>query len=125
VLTIREEQIALLTMDLESRFAIRVAGHLKKNFPARCGAQGEDAFLEGVRHCIQRARQWDILAERDICKYAILGLILGPNFDSELPWASEILELVPLQGVQWVLEKLKDRAMASTEAVGDGRNRRP
>src|ERR1700679_3091383 len=94
VLVIRKEQFQLLTDSVEVKFAAELAAFLRE----RMDSPSSSELSELTRHVIARAGFWDIRAESDVCKYAILSLVLGADFDQRLPWAAEILKQVPHRG---------------------------
>jgi len=110
VLTIRNEQMEALRSAVEARFEKQVLAYLRRQFPGRCGALPDETLCDHVRKCIRRARGWGIMAERDICKYAVLGLVMGSDFDRARPWAAAILNQITERGVQWTLEELRSKA---------------
>lgn len=75
------------------KFEDLVLAHLKKFFPNQCKALGEARIRETIRYGVDRARGYQIVAERDVCKYIDLVIVLGRDFDTddELPWAGRIL----------------------------------
>jgi hypothetical protein len=108
--------MAALGADLEHRFEERVIAHLEANLPEFCEELSQDELEATVHRCVERAKAWEILAEGDICKYAILGLLLGADFDTERPWAQAILKQLPKKTVDQCLEELKKGALA---AIGE------
>jgi hypothetical protein len=105
--------MAALGADLELRFEERVIEHLETHLPEFCAEAGPDELKATVHRCVERAKAWEILAESDICKYAILSLLLGADFDTEQPWANAILKQLPKKTVEECLEELKKGALAS------------
>jgi len=67
--------------------------HLNKFFPRQCKTLGEAETLEAIREGIGRAAGYDIVAERNVCKFIDLMFAFGREFDRDrnLPWAQEIL----------------------------------
>ena len=75
------------------RFEDRMLVHLMKFFPEQCHALGEPKLRDTIRYGVQRAKSYQIEAERDVCKYIDLMTVLGRDFDTDedLPWAGRIL----------------------------------
>lgn len=74
-------------------FEERMRAHLEKFFPERCAALGDDAVRELIRAGVAAARNYAIVAERDVARYIDLAVMLrvGPDLALERRWAREIL----------------------------------
>ena len=92
-MVIRTEQVDTFADASLSDFEGRVLIHLRKCFPDRCAKSDEASLRGAIRYGIQRASAYGITAERDVCKYIDLMVVLGRDFDRDpnLPWAAEIL----------------------------------
>jgi hypothetical protein len=93
VLTIRPEQLKVLSQAEVQKFEDWVFTHLHKFFPKECAALGEPKLRESIQHGIRRAAHYGITARRDVCKYIDLMIVFGRDFDtdSRSRWAGEIL----------------------------------
>lgn len=67
--------------------------HLNKFFPNHCEALGDSGVREAIQYGTQQAESYDIVTERDVCKYIDLMFALGRDFDTDpdFAWAHEIL----------------------------------
>ncbi len=61
--------------------------------PQCCKSLGDAALRRAISYGVQRAHNYGITSECDVCKYLDLMFGLGPDFDRDpkLPWAKEIL----------------------------------
>ncbi len=93
MLIIRQNQKNAFEAAARNDFVERMLVHLNKFFPKHYEALGEDNCRELVDHGIENAATYDIVNERDVCKYIDLMVSFGVEFDKnpELPWAGEIL----------------------------------
>jgi len=93
MMRIREEQMEAFSTKARATFENRMVLHLRRFFPQHCEALGEDGIRETIRHGIERARSYAIVAERDVCKYIDLMFGFDRDFDTDegLPWARKIL----------------------------------
>jgi hypothetical protein len=100
MLTIRKEQLKVFSQNETLNFEDRVAAHLRKIFPERSELLGEEKLAELIQRGIKRARVYEIVAQRDVCKYLDLMMIFGQDFDIDpkLAWASATLHEEFLQG---------------------------
>lgn len=89
----RPEQEQAFSQAAVQRFEDRMVTHLGKFFPEQCDALGEADTRAAIREGIQRAAQYDIISERDVCKFTDLMFAFGRRFDedSKLPWARQVL----------------------------------
>ncbi|MCP4343092.1 MAG: hypothetical protein GY799_30515 [Desulfobulbaceae bacterium] len=100
MLIIRKEQIDELSKVAVKRFEDWMVVHLNKFFPDHCKALGEDGVRETIQYGIKRGAIYELVSERDVCKYTDLMFAFGRDFDqdTELQWTSEILNDESLQG---------------------------
>ena len=74
MLTIRPEQLVVLSQPQVKRFEDWMLAHLKKFFPKESEVAGESGLRETIQHGIKQAATYGITTERDVCKY--IGQIL-------------------------------------------------
>ena len=93
MLTIRPEQMKILSHEQVRKYVDRVAVHLKKYFPQRCEAQGDARLRDTIERGIRRAAGYGITTEREACKFIHLMIVFGRDFDTDPrhSWAREIL----------------------------------
>ena len=94
MLTIRPEQLVVLSQPQVKRFEDWMLAHLKKFFPKESEVAGESGLRETIQHGIKQAATYGITTERDVCKYIDLMIVLGRDFDQDekFPWAGQILK---------------------------------
>ncbi len=124
-MNIRPEQMTQLAQAAERDFQQRMGSHLREFFPEQYAGLGEAAVREAVQEAIQKARSYQILAERDICKYADVMSAFGRDFDrnAALGWASSILNDPALRDAGARVNRLADEALGRARALeAEGRN---
>ncbi len=65
--------------------------HAREYFPDECSRLGPEELERAVRDALKRAGSYGLESLRDALQFVDLTLVLGPEFDSALPWAREIL----------------------------------
>lgn len=100
MLKIRPEQNDELAKVALKRFEDKMVVHLNKFFPDHCKVLGEEGTREAIQYAIERSASYEIVSERDVCKYTDLMFAFGRDFDKDpkLPWASKILTDKDLKG---------------------------
>jgi hypothetical protein len=90
---IRQEQLEVLERASVKEFEDRTHLHLQQWFPHQCQLLGEDLIRRAIRHGLQKASGYGLTAECCVRSYIESMLILGGEFDTDvpLPWAAEIL----------------------------------
>jgi hypothetical protein len=91
MLTIRNEQMAVCSKAMIDDFEVRMMAHLRKHFPEPYSSLGDSTAREMIRYGMQQAALYEIRGERDLCKYIDLTMVLGKDFDQQLPWVSKVL----------------------------------
>lgn len=92
MLTIRDEQLALLQDPRRERVMAALVEHVERFFPMRCRALGKVGVHEAVEHGVARASTHGFVTERDLCKYVDLMFVFGRDFDRDEGWVEEVLE---------------------------------
>ena len=118
-MVIRQAQMRALSNNASRTFEDRMVVHLNKSFPNECRELGEPEVREWIRYGIQRASEYRITAQRDVCKYIDLMFVFGRDFDRD-PWASSILNDRALRDPTTKLETLYE---AGKQRVRGVRNR--
>jgi hypothetical protein len=90
---IRHAQLAAFSSSVSERYRLRVIGHIREFFPEECEALGEEGTDELVRYGCMKASAHGFVSGRDVCRYIILMVAFGRDFDRapEHPWAATIL----------------------------------
>ena len=90
---IRKEQMKTLGDCMLQEFEDSMVAHVEKFFPGQHATMREAGVREIVRHGIERAEKYNIISERDVCKYIDVMFVYGRDFDvnPKLPWAIRIL----------------------------------
>jgi hypothetical protein len=113
MLAIRAEQFAVLEQSARDRFERRLAADLHASFPEECAGRDEPGLLSMVREAIARAGQYGLESERDLGLFTDLWLVLGPDFDLDLPWAAQLLNDPYILDPALRIDRLHERAMAA------------
>ena len=90
MLVIREAQMAALQAAMLRRFEPRVARYLRDRLPERVSDLDGPQLEQRVNEIFGRARKHGIVIEWDLCRYAFLDVVLGPDFDARCAWAATI-----------------------------------
>jgi hypothetical protein len=109
---IRTEQLRSFADSAATGFDERMVAHLRKCFPAECDALREPGVRETIRQGIARSAPYGVTGERDVCKFIDLMMLLGPDFDTRLPWAARILHDQVLQTPSARIDQLFTAAKA-------------
>jgi len=90
---LRSVQVDALSEPARRDFLERMRVHLRRFFPRQCQSMNDAQLNARVCNGVRRAGKYDIVNERDVCKYCDLMFALGENFDadSRYPWAAAIL----------------------------------
>lgn len=80
---IRQEQLDVFSDTAVKDFENRMVLHLRQSLPQECSTLNDEALRQAVRHGMERAASYGIVAERDVCKYTEVMLRLGRNFDRD------------------------------------------
>lgn len=93
MLTIRNEQVAVLGKAHEERFRRQAAEYLRKVVPEVCSAMTGQHVLESVNHAVAMCKFHGFAREVDVLRYLNLMYVFGFGFDRdpEIPWAARIL----------------------------------
>jgi hypothetical protein len=93
MLKIRKEQDEELGKIALKRFEDSMVEHLRKFFSDECELLGEDGTRQTIHYAIERAGEYGIVSERDVCIYTDVMFAFGRDFDKDpkLPWAAQIL----------------------------------
>lgn len=119
MLTIRKEQYNKLQEATITGFENRMLAHLTKFFPERCEALGTEGTLGFIRYSVPRAAKYGIVAERDVCIFADIMIVLGKDFDEdpEFPWAKNILGDEEIRGIpEEAVDRLCEAAVRHIKA---------
>lgn len=113
MLIIRREQIEILSQYMYKQFEDRMLIHLKKFFPDKYEALEKTKIKKLIRKGIKQASEYEIITERDVCKFIDLMFVLGKNFDknSKISWANEILCDKSLKSPSKRIKTLCDKAI--------------
>lgn len=83
MIVIRQEQLDVFSNAAVKDFENRMILHLRQSLPQECLALEDEALRQAIRHGMERAASYGIVAERDVCKYTEVMLRLGRNFDRD------------------------------------------
>ena len=115
---IAEDQFERIDAALRSDFHERMLDHIARCFPDHDAALDVEQKHALIDHGIDRAAFWEVTAERDVCLFIDLCLILGPDFDADeaLPWARAILADRAIRTPGERMEALHARTLTVFEA---------
>ena len=125
---IRSEQMAAFSQAAVRGFEDRMVAHVREFFPGRCESLGEEKTRETIRYGIARAEAYNIVVERDVCKYIDVMFAYGRDFDTnpKLPWAGAILNdpavTCPTTRANRVFEAATDSARRQEDSATGGRS---
>jgi hypothetical protein len=93
LLTIRDEQMKILSRMPVEKFVSWMRQRLGKVAPDRCAELGEERTVAAIRLGVARASGYGMPEPEEWSKYVALMFTLGLDFDTDprLPWAQQIL----------------------------------
>lgn len=93
MLTIRRAQMDALEREQCKHFEAQMTLHLNTWFAEDIAEFGADGLSAFIHHGIKRAALYNIVTEKDVCRYIDLMVVLGQWFDCEqvFPWVEPIL----------------------------------
>lgn len=96
---IRNQQIQVIGKISREQFKHWMFDHLNEFFPEQCLVLGESGTLEVIDYGIDLAKEYEIIAQNDVCRFIDLLFCFGDKFweDPDYPWAFEIMEKQDLQ----------------------------
>jgi hypothetical protein len=91
--TIRKEQMAALIKIEVRTIEDRTLDHLRKTFPQKFAALGEEKARELIRYGVKHVAKYGFKGDPDVTKYIEVMVLFGRDFDADprLPWAGAIL----------------------------------
>jgi hypothetical protein len=91
--TIRKEQMAALTKVEVRTVEDRTLDHIRKTFPLKFGALGEEKTREIIQYGVKHVAKYGFKGDPDVTKYIEVMVLFGRDFDADpqLPWAGAIL----------------------------------
>jgi hypothetical protein len=112
MLQIHAQQVASFEDNARTKFEARMLVHLKRFFACQCAALDEATLRRTIRLGIERATHHGILAERDVCLFIDVMLMLGESFDCDpsLPWVRAILRDGHARGPSGTVDLLYETA---------------
>jgi hypothetical protein len=122
MLRIRHEQMSEFSESTYLNFENRMLIHLRKFFPERCEALGEENCSELIEYGVRRAAAHGFTSERNVCKYLDLMMCFGPDFDEnpELKWPGPILGDETLKNPNYKMQLLFEAGIYELNQKGDG-----
>ena len=123
MLIIRKEQKEILGQRAARAFEDRLMGHLRRHFPQRCEALGQDGLGQVVCAGRERAESLGFTGQREVCKYVSLVVCFGLDLDTAQPWARRILHGPPWSESTTRMDRLMEAAAGCLEHQQGGTNR--
>jgi len=120
MLIIRKKQMGVLEQGVLRDFGDSMVVHLERFFPQQCAVLGDDGVRETIRYGIERAKNYGLVDERDVCKYIDLMIVFGRDFDTspKTSWAGRILNSEFLTDPTSKVERLCDEGIKSVVSNG-------
>lgn len=113
MLTIRKEQMDVLSASMRPGLIDPLAAHLRDHFPGQCEILGHVPLRKTVALGLENAAGYGLLSERDVFLYLSVMFMLGSFFDTDLqfPWAGPILNRNNFPDGYTKVQALYDAAM--------------
>ena len=113
MLTIRKEQMHVLSAAMRPSLVDPLAAHLRDYFPGQCEMLGDAQLRKTVELGLENAAGYGLLSEREVFLYLSVMFMLGSFFDTDpqLPWAGPILNRSTFPDGFTKVQKLYDAAM--------------
>ena len=112
---IRKEQMDAFEDKERKAFEEEMIPHVRKVFPNEFRDMGEAQVRELVRAGFDKTTEYEIVTKRDRAGYIDLMFVLGRDFDTDKPWAQEILretDLAPCDRLDQVRYKAGEEKLA-------------
>ncbi len=111
MLKIRKDQLEALSEPALDAYIERVKPHLKKKFPDRCDALGEEGVEAVVRKAARTGRDHGLEGSPDVTALASLLLVFGEDLldKPDTAWAKDILAskvIAPKEKIPMILDRL-------------------
>lgn len=91
MLTIRNEQMLAFSAALQRQFELGTLAHLRKRFPEPREDRTDEQLLTMIGQGISKAARYGIVSQLDVTRFIEYMVLYGPEFDSQVAWAREIL----------------------------------
>lgn len=88
--TISPEAFAAFEQEAEAKFLVRLGGVLREAVPS-LRDEPEPGFATQLRLLVEQARNFGLISERAIGRYAVTAGLLGVDFADRFPGAQQIL----------------------------------
>ena len=100
----------------------RMVSHLQRFFPRESESLGREGLLGLIRHGVERASSYGLVAEDDVALYLNLTMALGRDFDRDpgLPWAHATLVDPALPDPSWRMGRLYRMTVERTQVPVPG-----
>lgn len=111
---IRKTQMESFEVDARKRFIDFMQDHLSEHFPDHYQALGPEGVRRAIEAGIERAKQYGMVSEHDVCKFIDLQFAFGESFDSDgtYPWATKVLTDPEIRNPTTRIDALMDEAQA-------------
>ncbi len=118
----RPEHVEAIQAAAAASFDVRAAEHLMQYFPEQCQQLGWSGLQQAIEYGISRAAGHGFVLESNVCVFLDLLFTFGLEFDTQVPWAAEILGDSGLDESQKA-ERLFQKAaeLVQTAMAGDPR----
>ena len=92
--TLRQQHLDALAESYRETFEDHMVAHIRVKFPAQFEELGERKVRERVWDGVERAKRYEIRAQKDVARFIRFMFGIGPNFDTarKTAWVRPILE---------------------------------
>ena len=100
MLTMRSEQMGVLSHDVRRRFELQMHGHLRQHFASQTEHMTDGELLAHITSGITKAEMYGIKSQFDVMRFLEYTVMYGTDFDSRSPWARKILNSPDISGTK-------------------------
>ncbi|WP_437767842.1 hypothetical protein WME77_12760 [Sorangium sp. So ce764] len=112
MLVIRDAQMAAFEAEGLKRYKAHLVESVKKHWPERSAALGDEGVRGEVDRAIERADGYGIVSQKDVFRYLNVSFMLGAGFDTDptYPWAEAILKddaMAPSEKMDRIVDRIR------------------
>jgi hypothetical protein len=125
VITVRQDQLAVLEDDRRRQFTRDMAAHLRHFAPRHSDAMGDSALIEAIGLGIANAQRHGFTLRGTVRFYLEMMFLFGSYFDSDIqyPWIGMALSASPGTPQMVRADDLHERALQYMQIVRGSDNR--
>jgi hypothetical protein len=125
MLRVKKQQFAVFAALAKERFLVKLAAHLRAQFPRRSAALGEEGLVELAEYACEQGKEYRFFTERQVASFAGLLVLLGRDFEAgpRYRWAQKMLNdrsfLHPTQKLDALWLEVDRRDLDDEDGTGD------